>query len=53
MESKFGNYYEDFIVNKTINHALSKQFTKVTTTYFALFNEPSSRSFKFRFCQNT
>jgi len=36
MESKFGNYYEDFEVGKTINHALSKTIFESDNNFFSL-----------------
>tara|TARA_R110002110_G_scaffold15399_6_gene69196 strand:+ start:2286 stop:2735 length:450 start_codon:yes stop_codon:yes gene_type:complete len=36
MESKFGNYYEDFIVNETIYHALSKTIFESDNNIFSL-----------------
>lgn len=36
MESKFGNYYEDFIVGETINHALSKTIFESDNNLFSL-----------------
>ncbi|MFT4850193.1 MAG: acyl dehydratase [Sediminicola sp.] len=36
MESKFGNYYEDFIVNETIYHALSKTIFESDNNLFSL-----------------
>lgn len=36
MESKFGNYYEDFIVGETIYHALSKTIFESDNNLFSL-----------------
>jgi acyl dehydratase len=36
MESKFGNYYEDFIVGETINHTLSKTIFESDNNLFSL-----------------
>ena len=36
MESKFGNYYEDFIVGRTIEHALSKTIFESDNNLFSL-----------------
>lgn len=36
MESKFGNYYEDFIVGETIHHALSKTIFESDNNLFSL-----------------
>lgn len=36
MESRFGNYYEDFILGKTINHALSKTIFESDNNLFCL-----------------
>lgn len=36
MESKFGNYYEDFIVGETIQHALSKTIFESDNNLFSL-----------------
>lgn len=36
MESKFGNFYEDFIVGETIQHALSKTIFESDNNLFSL-----------------
>lgn len=36
MESKFGNYYEDFIVGDTIHHALTKTIFESDNNLFSL-----------------
>lgn len=36
MESKFGNYYEDFVVGETISHALSKTIFESDNNLFSL-----------------
>lgn len=36
MESKFGNYYEDFVVGETINHALTKTIFESDNNLFSL-----------------
>jgi len=36
MESKFGNYYEDFLVGGTITHALSKTILESDNNLFSL-----------------
>ncbi|MGO3184212.1 MAG: MaoC family dehydratase [Aequorivita sp.] len=36
MESKFGNYYEDFIVGEIIKHALSKTIFESDNNFFSL-----------------
>lgn len=36
MESKFGNYYEDFVVGTTIKHALSKTIFESDNNLFSL-----------------
>lgn len=36
MESKFGNYYEDFIVGETITHALTKTIFESDNNIFSL-----------------
>jgi acyl dehydratase len=36
MESKFGNFYEDFIIDETINHALSKTIFESDNNLFSL-----------------
>lgn len=36
MESKFGNYYEDFVVGETIQHALSKTIFESDNNLFSL-----------------
>jgi len=36
MESKFGNYYEDFVVGETINHALTKTIFESDNNFFSL-----------------
>lgn len=36
MESKFGNYYEDFIVGETINHAVTKTIFESDNNLFSL-----------------
>jgi acyl dehydratase len=36
MESKFGNYYDDFIVGETIHHALSKTIFESDNNLFSL-----------------
>lgn len=36
MESKFGNYYEDFVVGETISHAISKTIFESDNNLFSL-----------------
>jgi acyl dehydratase len=36
MESRFGNYYEDFVVGETINHALTKTIFESDNNLFSL-----------------
>jgi len=36
MKSKFGNYYEDFVVGDTINHALTKTIFESDNNLFSL-----------------
>ena len=36
MESKFGNYYEDFVVGETIHHALTKTIFESDNNLFSL-----------------
>jgi acyl dehydratase len=36
MESKFGNYYEDFVVGETIQHALTKTIFESDNNLFSL-----------------
>jgi len=36
MESKFGNYYEEFVVGETLNHALTKTIFESDNNLFSL-----------------
>jgi len=36
MESKFGNYYEEFVVGETLNHALTKTIFESDNNIFSL-----------------
>ena len=36
MESKFGNYYEDFVIGETINHSLTKTIIESDNNLFCL-----------------
>ena len=36
MESKFGNYYEDFVVGETVHHALTKTIFESDNNLFSL-----------------
>ena len=36
MESKFGNYYEDFVIGETINHAVTKTIFESDNNLFSL-----------------